>query len=292
MAENLIAMRPDRGLATLFGLTHVGARTEQPLQFFAIDATRDPGMGLVELSLQYHGQADNYALNGATALAFLWNSINAPSTNPAVVLHSYGAGQAAAFTFDLARSIVLMRQGNPEWKDTEGDGLSGYRPTDTFFRLNGDAWLATERLRVPQADEKQRFLANLILSMSSQPLPRFWYLPNAEKCLMINTGDGEDLVGSQIEPVINDAATYGGHFTVYLTEAGMAGTDPVQDLMWRAAGHEVGVHVYAGGLDACEALRPAYAQTVSNLWTKFGHGSRTARSHTIDWCGWVDMAGH
>ena len=29
---------------------------------------------------------------------------------------------------------------------------------------------------------------------------------------------------------------------------------------------------------------------MADLQAKFRHGARTARSHTIDWCGYVDMA--
>ena len=44
--------------------------------------------------------------------------------NPAVTLRSVGAagGQAAAFTYDLARSVVYTRQGNPAWAGQERDG--------------------------------------------------------------------------------------------------------------------------------------------------------------------------
>ncbi len=73
-------------------------------------------------------------------------------------------------------------------------------------------------------------------------------------------------------------------------DVGISGTSAAKEAAWRAAGHETGPHVYGGGPDTCEALTPAYAAIVANLQAKFGHGARTARSHTIDWCGYVDMA--
>ena len=54
------------------------------------------------------------SLAGATAFAHLWHSIGTPSMSPAVTINNFGDGKAAAFAFDLAKSIVLMRQGNPE----------------------------------------------------------------------------------------------------------------------------------------------------------------------------------
>ena len=44
---------------------------------------------------------------------------------------------------------------------------------------------------MPQADEQQRLLANLITEMNldKAPLPRFWYLPRGEKAAVVLTGD-------------------------------------------------------------------------------------------------------
>ena len=116
-------------------------------------------------------------------------------------------------------------------------------------------------------------------------------MPNAKKAILVNTGDGEDMAGTELDPTLNDIASYGGHFTLYLRESGIAGTVPDKEASWRAAGHETGPHVYGGGPDNCDVLGPAYQQIVANLQAKFGHGARTARSHTIDWCGWSAMAG-
>ena len=104
-----------------------------------------------------------------------------------------------AFAFDLATSIVLTRQGNPDWADTEGDANNvtwaapfvpdQYRAMDMFARLDGRMWFAPERLLIPQADEQQRFLANIILDLLGRPVPRLWYLPGSHRRLIVNTGD-------------------------------------------------------------------------------------------------------
>jgi len=287
---NLIAMRPDLDLADLFGLTFVATQPEQPLQFFSMDTSREPGTGLTSESLQYHGEADLYTLNGATVLASLWEDMYTPSPYPAVALHTMGQGRSAAFVFDLARSIVWSRQGNPAWKDSEGDGLPGYRPGDLFFRTTGESWLAPERTRIPQADEVQRFLANLILTLSEAPLPRLWYLPDGHKTIMVNTGDAESMAGATLEPIMDDLEGYGGFYTHYLREAGISGTTEAMEAGWRARGHETGPHMWGGGPQTCDVLRNAYQSITDAILEKFGHGSRTARNHTIDWCGWVDMA--
>ena len=48
-----------------------------------------------------------------------------------------------------------------------------------------------DKVAIPQADEQQRLLANLITRMNADrlPLPRFWYLPRGEKAAVVMTGD-------------------------------------------------------------------------------------------------------
>ena len=110
---SLVAMRPDPALADLFGLTYIGPRPEVPLQFLAFDTTSGPGAGLTTASIQYHGPADLYTTNGASALSAFWDDIATPSTAPATTMFATGGGRTVAFAFDLATSVVLTRQGNP-----------------------------------------------------------------------------------------------------------------------------------------------------------------------------------
>ena len=46
-------------------------------------------------------------------------------------------------------------------------------------------------MAIPQADEQQRLLANLIgtMNLDRKPLPRFWYFPNSAKAVVVATGD-------------------------------------------------------------------------------------------------------
>ncbi len=49
----------------------------------------------------------------------------------------------------------------------------------------------SNKVAIPQADEQQRLLANLIIHMNaaSKPLPRFWYFPHGKKAVVVMTGD-------------------------------------------------------------------------------------------------------
>ena len=293
----LIAMRPDADLADLFGVSVQGNRPEQLLQYFGaspnLPAGLPQGMGIVDASLQYHGEASNYGLAGAKAVASLYSDAQTPSSNPAVTLNYSGQGKAVAFAFDMAKSVTLTRQGNPDWQNTEGDGLNQYRPMDMFMRSDGRKYYDPAKMTIPQADEAQRLLANTIMTLSDKPLPRMWYLPGTHKTLMVNTGDAEDMYGSQLDACFNDTAAYGGYYSAYLRNVGISNTTPAQDAAWRAAGHEVGVHMWAGGAEGAgaeAAINASYGSIIDQLESKFGHGSRTARNHTIDWTGWVYSA--
>jgi hypothetical protein len=192
---NLIAMRPDKQLAGLLGLTDAAATLSNA--YLQVDTGPGPGAGIVGQTVQFHGTADRYSLNGATAVATLYSNATTATTNPAVTLRSVGAsgGQAAAFSFDLARSVVYTRQGNPAWAGQERDGAVGLRPSDMFYGAKpGDVqpdWINTSKIAIPQADEQQRLLVNLITTMNAdkKPLPRFWYLPRGAKAVVLMSGD-------------------------------------------------------------------------------------------------------
>src|SRR5262245_122874 len=176
---NLIAMRPDKQLASLLGITD--ASSVQPDAYLLVNTTQDLGAGIANQTIQYHGTADLYTLNGATSVASIYSNPTQVTSNPAVTLHSVGTngGHAAAFTFDLARSIVYTRQGNPAWAGEDRDGIPPIRTNDLFFGGADPDWVNLDKVAIPQAGELKRLLGNMILSMNAdkRPLPRFWYFP-------------------------------------------------------------------------------------------------------------------
>ncbi len=192
---HLIAMRPDKKLAGLLGLTALSTTVSN--SYLMIDTSSGPGAGLVNETIQYHGTADRYALNGASSLATLYSDATTATTSPAVTLRDVGTagGQAAAFTYDLARSVVYTRQGNPAWSGEARDGNPPVRSDDLYFGAasfdNQPDWVNLNKVAIPQADEQQRLLANLIIRMNlgTTPLPRFWYFPRNLAAVLVMTGD-------------------------------------------------------------------------------------------------------
>jgi hypothetical protein len=286
----LIAFRPAKSLATLYGLTDAGNTTSEA--YLAVDTSTAIGKGVVSASMQFHGTADNYTLTSATRLATLYSNATTPTNFPAVASFSRGSGQVVIFAFDLARSIILMRQGNPAWAGTEGDGhTDAIRATDLFVH-GSQSWLDATKIAIPQADEQMHLLSHAIeqLTISKLPLPRLWYFPNQVKGALIMTGDSEGCSTDCVNIPMADVNAHGGHYTVYLEGNGPSSADVTG---WLSAGNGVGAHYN----DTANATDPTYnnMKTVYDTETPaflaaYGFTPATVRNHWVLWAGWADQA--
>jgi hypothetical protein len=314
---SLIAMRPDKQLAGLLGLTDaLGTITNA---YLSVDKSSGPGAGIVGQAIQFHGVADQYTLSGATSLATLYFNAQTSAGNPAVTLRSVGSGQAAAFTFDLARSIVLTRQGNPAWSGElrEGTGsqsadgqLSPIRAVDLFYGAASfdpqPDWVDLNNVAIPQADEEQRLLANMVLSMHSAKslLPRFWYFPHGYKAVVVMTGD-------------DHAGTYGGsyattRFDEYLAASPKGGsvddwtvprcsayiyvspspclTNDAQAAFYNTNGFEIGVHLNTGCADYTGSSLDAFFTDQMGQFIGMFPSLPAQTTHRIHCIAWSDYS--
>jgi hypothetical protein len=301
---NLIALRPSKLLTGLLGLTDQAATLSEA--YMRIDTTPGaPGAGLTSVAMQFHGTADRYGLNGATSLATLYSNSTTPTANPAVTLRSVGAsgGQAAAFTYDLARSIVYTRQGNPAWAGQNRDGVGPPRPNDLFFgNATGDPqpdWLDTLKIAVPQADEQQRLLANLVLAMNRdrKPLPRFWYFPRDEKAVVVMTGDdhAEGGTAQRFEDykTFSPAGCSVADWECVRSTSYVYPNSPLTNAQadsYDAQGFEVALHVNTGCTTSSPAqLEGDYTEQLQAFGAKYTAipAPQTNRTHCVAWSDWA-----
>ncbi|MBL8061825.1 MAG: DUF4082 domain-containing protein [Anaerolineales bacterium] len=300
---NLIAMRPDSQLLTLLGLTSAGSTLSEA--YVLVNTAAAPGQGIVNQTIQFHGTADRYTLNGATSVATLYSNSTTATSNPAVTMRSVGSngGQAAAFAYDLAKSIVYTRQGNPAWVDINGDGSSGpVRADDLFHNGTDPDWVNLNKVAIPQADEQQRLLANMILSMNADnnPLPRFWYFPRFEKAVVLMTADDHasgNVAGrfdqykalSQVGCSVDDWECIRSSIYIYpgsTLTATQAGN-------YTADGFEIGVHVDTGcSNSSLSVLQMQYTAQLSAFASRFPALPQqdSERTHCIAWSGWASQA--
>jgi FlgD Ig-like domain len=319
---NLIALQPDKKLAPLLGLSDDDDTVSNGN--LLIDTTQSPGGGLTSSPLQFHGAADLYTLNGARSVAVL-----TPGSNPAVSLRNVGAGHAAAFTYDLARSVVYTRQGNPQWAGQNRDKFAFLpnpdpvvRSNDGFFGADPDDpqndWVDLNRVAIPQADEQQRLLANMIVRFSVTPTPRFWYLPDGKKAAVALTGDDHgggwtshvfdhiwDLGSADCKALPTDQALLDTwtcpRATSYFVPDGPNPADPTytppiddaEASNWTRYGFEFADHPMIGQSISCTDYTPTSLNAsldaeLANFHQKYPSvpGPKTVRTHCVVWSDW------
>jgi hypothetical protein len=301
---NLIAMRPDAKLASLLGLgSKVGNLTNG---YIKVATGSGPGAGITGETMQFHdtrldGGADLWSLAGATPVATLYTSATTATSSPAVALRSVGpaGGQAAAFTYDLARSVVYTRQGNPAWAREDRDGVSPVRSNDLFFGGAADDWVNLAKVHIPQADEQQRLLANLITQMNLDrtPLPRFWYLPRGLPAAVVMTGDDHGTGGTsgQFDVFEDDSpapCSVPDWQCVRATSYVYPSTSVSGAAGYLNKGFEIALHLDTGCSNQSDAdLRSLWSDKASQFKANFGNSSiRTSRTHCIAWSGWANDA--
>jgi hypothetical protein len=297
---NLIAMRPDKQLASLLGLLDASSTLQDA--YLKVDAAQAPGTGIVDQTMQYHGGADRYVTNGASTIATLFSNASTATSNPAVTVRNVGSngGQAAAFTFDLAKSIVYMRQGNPAWSGQERDGFTPLRSDDLFFGGSQADWVDLSKVAIPQADEEQRLLANLIghVTEDKKPLPRFWYFPRGEKAVVIMTGDDHGNNGTtgrfNQHKALSPAGCNVAQWECIRSTSYIYPSTPMSNTTaagFEADGFELGIHLNTGCSDwsSRAELEDYYTNQLGEFTTEFPSlpPQTTHRTHCIAWGDWA-----
>ena len=206
----LVGFRPDLKLAGVFGVASLGTTLSEA--WLKIDTTTPYASALDNTVMRFHGAADLYSRSSAVALAALYNTSTVSTASPAASINTFCTGTAILFSFDLTRSIVLMRQGNPAWAGSPNnhDGYNTMRASGMFMDKNsGQFWndLGDSALNdLPQADIQLRLFSNLVSVTNSikRPLPRFWYFPNQTRSMLLMTGDDHGFIPSEAQSEIND----------------------------------------------------------------------------------------
>ena len=295
---NLIAMRPDSQLESLFGVTAVGS--SQNNGYIRIQPGTLAGAGLYDERIQIHGKIDRYNQDSAITIAKLYNGTT-DTNRPAVTFRQTSGGKAAMFAFDLARTVVLMRQGNPNNADVDIDGDGILRTVELFQSPgNGPRWNDLSRIAIPQADELMRLFGHLLEDMSSSPMPRLWYFPEHAKTILVLTGDAHGNPQSYFNDQIASIEQHGGKITLYLSIASDPSSSSVQQ--WTNQGHTFGIHTPFYKPDSYPPYNitslaqgyDVYSGTDGNGgWWAMQHSvpkSRTTRNHQVAWKGWTAAA--
>jgi hypothetical protein len=213
-------------------------------------------------------------------------------------------GQAAAFTYDLARSVVYTHQGNPAWAGQERDGSSPIRPNDLFYGAkagdNQPDYVNLDKVAIPQADEQQRLLGNMIESMNKdrKVLPKLWYFPKGAKAVMVMAGDDHGTASGTKDsfdrllaasPANCDVANWECFRATSLMYNDSPMTSAAAD-GYAAQGFDLGTHVSTGCSDWTPAsLANAFTNDLQGFQAKYANlpAQTSSRTHCIAWSDWA-----
>lgn len=299
---DLVAMRPRGHLADLAGLTPSGHELADA--YLKVDGSNAPGEGITTDTLQFHGGATRYRTTSDTrSVATLYANASDSAKAPAVTIRDAGHlhGHVAAFTYDLATSVLYTRQGNPSWAGQERDGIAPIRPNDLFHGVNQEPdYLDLDKIGIPQADEQMRLLTNILelLHRDSSPLPRFWYLPNGANVALLmaaddhGTVDGTDQAfghmleldppGCSVRKWECPRATSWMYASSPMTDAQAAG--------FSGKGFDLGAHVSTECHDWSRAsLDVSFARSLTDFRDKYPSlpAQTGNRLHCIAWSEWA-----
>ncbi|HMG90111.1 MAG TPA: hypothetical protein VK589_08620 [Chryseolinea sp.] len=279
---NLIAFRPDKKLSSLFGLT----ASDREIQdgYISIQSNGEIGMGLTKEPMQFHGEADQYTRVEGEEVATLHGTDSLSAKFPGVVFNAYGDGFAMAFVYNLPKSIVYTRQGNPEHAGREMDGITGVRAMDLFT----GGFVDTSKNTINQADEQMRILTRGIEQMSQhkRPIPRLWYFPDTLKCLVTLNNDGEDSKEAEFNQQFEDVYAKGGRMTLYIKEVEFISKTWTDK--WASRGFEISGHPD----DTRQATNPDW-RTMDSVYTaldtelKETYGVNVMKTVTNHWFVWT-----
>jgi hypothetical protein len=302
---NLIAMRPDKKLTGLLGLTDQASTISD--SYLLANTASAPGAGIVNQTIQYHGAADKYVLtSGATTVATLYSNATTATANPAVTMRSVGTsgGQAAAFTYDLAKSVIFTHQGNPAWAGDDRDGNGVTRPNDLYYGAKaGDVqpdYVDLNKVAIPQADEQQRLLGNMIEYMNKdrKVLPKFWYFPKGAKAVVAMVGD-DHATSSGTKDAFNrllansPANCNNANWECLRATSLMYAQSPMSNdeaLAYENQGFDIGSHVSTGCANWTPAsLEAAFTSDLNDFRTKYFSlpAQSVNRIHCIAWDDWA-----
>jgi hypothetical protein len=279
---NIIAFRPDSSLSELFGVFFPGENISEG--WIATDTSLAQGKGLSSKKMQFHGTADICTVNSGNTLAAFFTGKTAGKSYPAIVANDPGKGHTIAFLYNLPKSIVYTRQGNPLSAGKEKDGIPGLRGMDLFT----DGWVDTSTNTLNQADQQMALLTNCIqdLSKETRPLPRFWYFPDSLKCLAVLDNDGEYNNELDFEPQFRDVDSMGAKMTLYLIKVDEVSKSWVE--RWTAEGFEIAGHpddTREAGDPRWNSMDSAIKEIKAAIASKYGLTVRTNVNHWFVWCG-------
>jgi hypothetical protein len=284
-----IVLEPAGAIARSLGIV-VGPRRTQPLRL------RVSGMqasGLAGEALPVVGGApwiEGLAFDDPRALAGLYDPMRIDGVNgecPGIIEATLGRGRMLALTFDLARSVLLLRQGDPANAERrlhhEGKHSATPKPSDLAVDIGPRdcGWM-------PYADMQARLLVDLIQRIAPSPLPLVGHLPGEQPAITLFSGDEDNAPVAAVDEELNWLTQRGASMSLYIIPEQTQSSGHDADRYQRH--HAIGPHPNLQALrEAPVAARVAeYQRQIEVYECRFGK-PRTVSNHVATWAGYLDL---
>ena len=277
-----IAFLPGYQIANQFGMT-VGRDKPAPLR---LRITGMRAAGVAGELLPIVGLAKTYEMDGdkGRVLAFLCYPDRFEDETAGIVEVVMGRGRFVAFSFDLLRCVLLLRQGDPtsaEWiPDGDACARASHMSCDIGPRDAG--WL-------PFADLMAKLLVDIVAHRLNAPLPLLSQMPGNASGIVLFSGDEDGVDVSTSNVQFDQVTSAGGRMTLYIIPGRTKST--ASDVQRYVAQHDVGPHPNLQPL----ARRPVaerladYERQVHMFEEMYHIKPLTVRNHRLAWAGYMDM---
>jgi hypothetical protein len=219
---------------------------------------------------------------GAAELARLYDRDHAPTGCAAVVWNTYGAGRAAYFAFDVAKTLWLLHQGRPVWDIPE----SRQAPKTTDMSLIGD-----NSPYVLYADEILFLLQNMV---ARSPHPFIYSIPPHNGAIpdALFIWGGDEYAG----PVERSLAAsdwmrahgLGYHINIEIENHPIT-LDQARHII-EDNGHEISLYYRLRPEDAYCMTEEVFAEQAALFERKFGRRAVCSVNFVLRWKGWIEPA--
>jgi hypothetical protein len=235
---------------------------------------------------------DLYKLEAEKIHAWVASRRDERSDYPAIGEVAVGEGRLVIWRFDLAQSVLRLRQGDPQRASNgplaESDGVKCWKPGALFHGL-----LDPAMRDVPQADVMVDVLVRQIRALTDDlvPLPRFWHYPDNAPAITLVDGDSDvydwDCYAKLAEPMTKAGIPY----TLNLMEKHLRELDRGTMDAWIGRGNDFQLHAWPGSTTPdFPSMRRAVEEGQSLFREKTGMDSVSTRHHTCVWPGYVETA--
>jgi hypothetical protein len=195
-----------------------------------------------------------------------------------------------AFTFDLPRLVIRLREGDPALAGQETDGVEGLRPCDLFAHT-----FTAEELKAPFTD--LLLLSALEMAEGTGPAIRFWHQPAGATGTFIVTSDQDGSPQTLLHILEGALLEAGAAPTIFLTSGGLQGdeegegiTAPTPEFVaqTQALGVDYSFHTMFSDDEVARPWPQMLEHHLAAVRKAYGIEPVSTRFDRVRWHGWMD----